>query len=74
MFERQFSVCDTHFWSNLHILVLAYNTAMAIYFGGYIVFGVPLTIIALTLMWGIVSICQGLAKNHAGLFGMRLQK
>ncbi|KAI6147492.1 major facilitator superfamily domain-containing protein [Pisolithus tinctorius] len=63
--------CDTHFWSNLHILVPAYNTAMAIYFVGYIIFGVPLN--RLTLMWGIVSACQGLVKNYAGLFGVRLQ-
>ncbi|KAJ7459877.1 major facilitator superfamily domain-containing protein [Mycena latifolia] len=26
---------------------------------------------SLTLVWGIVSICQGLVKNQAGLFGIR---
>jgi hypothetical protein len=25
----------------------------------------------LTLVWGIVSVCQGLVKNQAGLFGIR---
>jgi len=27
---------------------------------------------SLTLVWGIVSICQGLVTNQAGLFGIRL--
>lgn len=26
---------------------------------------------SLTLFWGIASVCQGLVKNKAGLFGIR---
>jgi len=28
----------------------------------------------LTLVWGIVSTCQGLVKNKAGLFGIRFRE
>ncbi|KAF9220957.1 MFS general substrate transporter [Gyrodon lividus] len=60
----------------------AYNTALAIYFVGYVLFEIPANIIlkrfnprlwlpTLTLAWGIVSIGQGLVSNQAGLFGIR---
>ncbi|KIM43201.1 hypothetical protein M413DRAFT_398146 [Hebeloma cylindrosporum] len=59
-----------------------YNTALALYFIAYVIFEVPANIIlkrfdpqiwlpTLTLFWGIVSICQGLITNKAGLFGIR---
>ncbi|KAF7299548.1 hypothetical protein HMN09_00960000 [Mycena chlorophos] len=59
-----------------------YNTALALYFCSYVIFEVPANIIlkrfdpqiwlpTLTLVWGIVSVAQGLVKNQAGLFGIR---
>ncbi|KAF7982915.1 hypothetical protein HWV62_25190 [Athelia sp. TMB] len=77
-----------------------YNTALALYFIGYVIFEVPSNIMcapssfehvmgvansisslkrfdpqfwlpSLTLVWGIVSVCQGLVTNQAGLFGIR---
>ncbi|KAG8214481.1 major facilitator superfamily domain-containing protein [Butyriboletus roseoflavus] len=60
----------------------AYNTALTLYFVGYVIFEIPANIIlkrfdpqiwlpSLTLVWGIVSIAQGLVTNQAGLFGIR---
>jgi len=60
----------------------AYNTALAIYFVAYVLFEVPSNIIlkrfdpqywlpTLTLVWGIVSLCQGLVKDQAALLGVR---
>ncbi|KAG2342085.1 MFS general substrate transporter [Suillus weaverae] len=68
--------------TDLGVSPASYNTALAIYFVGYVVFEVPANIIlkkcnpqvwlpSLTLAWGIVSIGQGLVKNQAGLFGIR---
>ncbi|KAG1785963.1 MFS general substrate transporter [Suillus plorans] len=68
--------------TDLGVSAASYNTALAIYFVGYIVFEIPANIIlkkcnpqvwlpSLTLAWGIVSIGQGLVKNQAGLFGIR---
>ncbi|KAJ3507524.1 hypothetical protein NLJ89_g6257 [Agrocybe chaxingu] len=59
-----------------------YNTALALYFVAYVIFEVPANIIlkrfnpqiwlpTLTLFWGIVSVCQGLITDKAGLFGIR---
>ncbi|KAB5590571.1 transport protein [Ceratobasidium theobromae] len=59
-----------------------YNTALALYFVGYVLWEVPANIVlkrfnpkvwlpTLTLAWGIVSICQGFVKNQAGLFAVR---
>ncbi|KZV98850.1 MFS general substrate transporter [Exidia glandulosa HHB12029] len=59
-----------------------YNTALALYFIGYVLFEVPSNIVLkrfnpriwlpfLTLTWGIVSVCQGLVHNQAGLFAVR---
>ncbi|KAF5360501.1 hypothetical protein D9756_005021 [Leucocoprinus leucothites] len=59
-----------------------YNTSLALYFVAYVLFEVPANIIlkrfnpqiwlpTLTLVWGIVSVCQGLVTNKAGLFGIR---
>ncbi|KAF8716521.1 MFS general substrate transporter, partial [Rhizoctonia solani] len=59
-----------------------YNTALALYFVGYVIWEVPANIVlkrfnpkvwlpTLTLAWGIVSICQGFVKNQAGLFAVR---
>ncbi|KAI6122492.1 major facilitator superfamily domain-containing protein [Pisolithus croceorrhizus] len=92
------------FGRDLGISAPAYNTALAIYFVGYVISEVPsnvgisishmhlihhlspsrLTSVlrlkrfdpqfwlpSLILTWGIVSICQGLVKNQAGLFGIR---
>ncbi|KIJ17683.1 hypothetical protein PAXINDRAFT_111174 [Paxillus involutus ATCC 200175] len=60
----------------------AYNTALAIYFVGYVLLEIPancslkrfnpqIWLPTLTLVWGIVSIGQGLVSNQAGLFGIR---
>ncbi|KAF7365197.1 MFS general substrate transporter [Mycena venus] len=68
--------------TDLHVAAPQYNTALALYFVAYVLFEVPANIIlkrfnpqfwlpTLTLVWGIVSICQGLVKNQAGLFGIR---
>ncbi|KAF4617158.1 hypothetical protein D9613_005941 [Agrocybe pediades] len=67
---------------DLHVSPPEYNTALALYFIAYVVFEVPANIVlkrfdpqiwlpTLTLTWGIVSVCQGLVKNKAGLFGIR---
>ncbi|KAJ1303150.1 hypothetical protein OPQ81_011351 [Rhizoctonia solani] len=59
-----------------------YNTALALYFVGYVLWEVPANIMlkrfnpkfwlpTLTLAWGIVSICQGFVKSQAGLFLVR---
>ncbi|KAG2070393.1 MFS general substrate transporter [Suillus decipiens] len=68
--------------TDLGVSPAGYNTALAIYFVGYVVFEIPANIIlkkcnpqvwlpSLTLVWGIVSIGQGLVKNQAALFGIR---
>ncbi|KZP33539.1 MFS general substrate transporter [Athelia psychrophila] len=71
--------------TDLHVSAPAYNTALALYFIGYVIFEVPSNIMfprlkrfdpqfwlpSLTLVWGIVSVCQGLVTNQAGLFGIR---
>ncbi|KAJ7761491.1 major facilitator superfamily domain-containing protein [Mycena maculata] len=68
--------------TDLHVAAPQYNTALALYFVAYVLFEVPANIIlkrfnpqiwlpTLTLVWGIVSVCQGLVKNQAGLFGIR---
>ncbi|KAF8895519.1 major facilitator superfamily domain-containing protein [Infundibulicybe gibba] len=68
--------------SDLNVSPPEYNTALALYFVAYVIFEVPSNIIlkrfdpqiwlpTLTLLWGVVSICQGLVKNRAGLFGIR---
>ncbi|ESK95026.1 mfs transporter [Moniliophthora roreri MCA 2997] len=60
----------------------AYNTSLALYFVAYVIFEVPANIIlkrfnpqlwlpTLALLWGIVSVCQGLVTNQAGLLGIR---
>ncbi|KAG1822985.1 MFS general substrate transporter [Suillus subaureus] len=72
--------------TDLGVSPASYNTALAIYFVGYVIFEVPANLTSfpldnkcnpqvwlpsLTLVWGIVSIGQGLVKNQAGLFGIR---
>ncbi|KAF9046565.1 major facilitator superfamily domain-containing protein [Panaeolus papilionaceus] len=68
--------------TDLNVSPPEYNTALALYFVAYVTFEVPANIIlkrfdpqiwlpTLTLFWGIVSICQGLVTNKAGLFGIR---
>ncbi|KAG2155835.1 major facilitator superfamily domain-containing protein [Suillus bovinus] len=64
--------------TDLGVAPASYNTALAIYFVGYVIFEIPANrcnpqvwLPSLTLVWGIVSICQGLVKNQAGLFGIR---
>ncbi|KAJ7935667.1 major facilitator superfamily domain-containing protein [Mycena leptocephala] len=72
--------------TDLHVAAPQYNTALALYFVAYVLFEVPananmvlslkrftpqIWLPTLTLVWGIVSICQGLVKNQAGLFGIR---
>ncbi|KAF8967163.1 major facilitator superfamily domain-containing protein [Flammula alnicola] len=55
-----------------------YNTSLALYFIAYVIFEVPanrfdpqIWLPTITLLWGIVSVGQGLVKNKAGLFGIR---
>ncbi|KIJ64455.1 hypothetical protein HYDPIDRAFT_90046 [Hydnomerulius pinastri MD-312] len=85
--------------TDLGVPAPGYNTSLAIYFVGYILFEIPANVPfwllsfsprgsylmelrlkhfnpqiwlpSLTLVWGIVSICQGLVTNQAGLFGIR---
>ncbi|KAJ7672731.1 major facilitator superfamily domain-containing protein [Mycena rosella] len=64
--------------TDLHVSAPQYNTALALYFVAYVLFEVPanrfnprIWLPTLTLIWGIASICQGLVKNQAGLFGIR---
>ncbi|KAJ7175883.1 major facilitator superfamily domain-containing protein [Mycena filopes] len=68
--------------TDLHVGAPQYNTALALYFVAYVIFEVPANLSlkrfnpqiwlpTLTLVWGIVSICQGLVKNQAGFFGIR---
>ncbi|PPQ65394.1 hypothetical protein CVT26_000019 [Gymnopilus dilepis] len=86
--------------TDLHVSAPGYNTSLALYFVGYVLFEVPANVYcvraevfvhidsfshhdrlkrldpqiwlpSLTLFWGIVSICQGLVTNKAGLFGIR---
>ncbi|KAJ4491464.1 major facilitator superfamily domain-containing protein [Lentinula edodes] len=69
---------------DLKLSAPAYNTSLALYFIAYVLFEVPSNAYArlkrfdpqfwlpsLTLVWGIVSVCQGLVTNQAGLFGIR---
>ncbi|KAJ3715352.1 major facilitator superfamily domain-containing protein [Lentinula raphanica] len=67
---------------DLDLSAPAYNTSLALYFVAYVIFEVPSNIIlkrfdpqlwlpTLTLVWGIVTVCQGLVTNQAGLFGIR---
>ncbi|KAJ3769986.1 major facilitator superfamily domain-containing protein [Lentinula raphanica] len=68
--------------TDLNLSAPAYNTSLALYFVAYVIFEVPSNIIlkrfdpqlwlpTLTLVWGIVTVCQGLVTNQAGLFGIR---
>ncbi|KAJ7675802.1 major facilitator superfamily domain-containing protein [Mycena polygramma] len=68
--------------TDLHVSAPQYNTALALYFVAYVIFEVPANVSlkrfnpqiwlpTLTLVWGIVSLCQGLVKNQAGFFGIR---
>ncbi|KAK7056771.1 hypothetical protein VNI00_002488 [Paramarasmius palmivorus] len=66
---------------DLNLSPPAYNTSLALYFVAYVIFEVPANIMqrfnpqvwlpTLTLLWGIVSVCQGLVTNQAGLLGIR---
>ncbi|KAG9088106.1 hypothetical protein FS749_002413 [Ceratobasidium sp. UAMH 11750] len=68
--------------TDIHVVGANYNTSLALYFVGYVLWEVPANIVlkkfnpkvwlpALTFAWGIVSICQGFVKNQAGLFAIR---
>ncbi|KAJ7600587.1 major facilitator superfamily domain-containing protein [Mycena floridula] len=68
--------------TDLNVAPAEYNTALALYFVGYVLFEVPANIVlkrfnpriwlpTLTLIWGIVSVGQGLVTNQAGLMGIR---
>ncbi|KAF8195576.1 major facilitator superfamily domain-containing protein [Pholiota molesta] len=68
--------------TDLRVSPPEYNTSLALYFIAYVIFEIPANIVlkrfnpqlwlpTLTLVWGIVSVCQGLVKNKAGLFGIR---
>ncbi|KAJ6613320.1 MFS general substrate transporter [Mycena sp. CBHHK59/15] len=74
------SFLDRFELADLHVSAPEYNTALALYFVAYVIFEVPLILKrfnpqlwlpTLSLVWGIASICQGLVKNRAGLFGIR---
>ncbi|KAG9315902.1 major facilitator superfamily domain-containing protein [Chiua virens] len=67
---------------DLGVSAPAYNTSLALYFVGYVLFEIPANaslkrfdpqfwLPTLTLVWGIVSIGQGLVTDQAGLFGIR---
>lgn len=59
-----------------------YSTALTMFFIGYVIGEVPANIVlkktsppiwlpSLTLVWGIISVVQGLVHNQAGLFAVR---
>lgn len=59
-----------------------YSTALTLFFVGYVVGEVPANIVlkktspplwlpTLTLVWGIITVVQGLVHNQAGLFAVR---
>ncbi|EST09653.1 Major facilitator superfamily [Kalmanozyma brasiliensis GHG001] len=59
-----------------------YSTALTMFFVGYVIGEVPANIVlkktsppvwlpTLTLVWGIISVVQGLVHNQAGLFAVR---
>ncbi|SNX81325.1 related to TNA1 - High affinity nicotinic acid plasma membrane permease [Melanopsichium pennsylvanicum] len=59
-----------------------YSTALTLFFVGYVIGEVPANIVlkktsppvwlpTLTLIWGIISVVQGLVHNQAGLFAVR---
>ena len=59
-----------------------YSTALTLFFVGYVIGEVPANIVlkktspplwlpTLTLVWGIISVVQGLVHNQAGLFAVR---
>ncbi|KAH7885343.1 major facilitator superfamily domain-containing protein [Phlebopus sp. FC_14] len=52
--------------TDLHISAPGYNTALAVYFIGYVIFEIPADVRP-----GIVSICQGIVSNQAGLLCVR---
>ncbi|KAF8600293.1 MFS general substrate transporter [Ceratobasidium sp. AG-I] len=69
-------------WQDIGVVGANYNTALALYFVGYVLWEVPANIVlkrfnpkvwlpTLCLAWGIVSICQGFVNNQAGLFAIR---
>ncbi|KAG9091592.1 hypothetical protein FRC06_000494 [Ceratobasidium sp. 370] len=64
--------------TDTHVVGANYNTSLALYFVGYVLWEVPANIVlkkfnpkvwlpTLTLAWGVVSICQGFVKSRAGL-------
>ncbi|KAF5314860.1 hypothetical protein D9619_007081 [Psilocybe cf. subviscida] len=57
--------------TDLHVSPPEYNTALALYFVALKRFDPQIWLPSLTLLWGIVSICQGLVTDKAGLFGVR---
>ncbi|EJD40921.1 MFS general substrate transporter [Auricularia subglabra TFB-10046 SS5] len=73
-------------YQDINVIGANYNTSLALYFVGYVLFEIPANVTIprslkrfnpriwlplLTLTWGIVSVCQGLIHNQAGLFAVR---
>ncbi|CDW97059.1 hypothetical protein [Sporisorium scitamineum] len=65
-----------------HIKLKDYSTALTLFFVGYVIGEVPANIVlkktspplwlpTLTLIWGVISVVQGLVHNQAGLFAVR---
>ncbi|GJJ14090.1 hypothetical protein Clacol_008347 [Clathrus columnatus] len=59
-----------------------YNTGLALYFVGYVLFEIPANIVlkrtsprtwlpTITLIWGVISVCQGLVTDKAGFYAVR---
>ncbi|KAG8735205.1 hypothetical protein FRC12_018179 [Ceratobasidium sp. 428] len=68
--------------TDVHVIGANYNTALALYFVGYVLWEVPANIVlkrfnpkvwlpTLAFAWGVVSLCQGFVTNQAGLFAIR---
>ncbi|KZT56372.1 MFS general substrate transporter [Calocera cornea HHB12733] len=68
--------------TDLNVPGANYNTSLAIYFVGYVLFEIPCNMIlkrfnprvwlpTLTLLWGITSVAQGLVSDQTGLFAVR---
>lgn len=68
--------------TDLHVVGSNYNVALMLFFLGYVLFEVPsqwvlkltnpkIWLPCLTIVWGIITVVQGLVHNQTGLFVIR---
>ena len=69
--------------ADLNVVGANYNTALALFFVGYVIAEIPSQLVlkklnpqiwlpTIAVAWSIVSICQALVSNQAGFFAVRL--